>query len=445
VTVFPKHCRWIFESPGARRRPPGYEDVAALGSSKVGVFSTAELEPTRSCVAGPPDRADRRRADRLHSTRASGLLYVLTLRQTHLDRRYPRGADRSRRDVLPEPASLVAGRPVLYDAALTSGHGDAACASCQCSANFDGSPGPLAIPTARPSRPPGRSRSIPADRVPAILQPAQFFWATIDDTQSLRGMANHGPMHWRGDRTGGTDATLQVVLPARNPTPARSNEQAAVQEVQRRVHRAGSAQRNRLTDAQNAGVHDFILQSRSAQSDPHLDSSLHPRQQAAGTSTSAAARTAGAGPRTARTTATAATSDPRGNAEFQVRPGGREFFGPMASNNVRRRDPAVQSSRTCATCTRRSDVRVADTCSRRHHGAARLPPRAVQRHRLPGRPGPALRVSGTTAASTPCSGPRRNAFSRGDRHPAVPTSRTRRSGQPARADRHVTHPAGEPS
>ena len=27
-------------------------------------------------------------------------------------------------------------------------------------------------------------------------------------TQSLRGMANHGPMHWRGDRTGGTDATL---------------------------------------------------------------------------------------------------------------------------------------------------------------------------------------------------------------------------------------------
>ena len=24
-------------------------------------------------------------------------------------------------------------------------------------------------------------------------------------TQSLRGMANHGPMHWRGDRTGGND------------------------------------------------------------------------------------------------------------------------------------------------------------------------------------------------------------------------------------------------
>src|SRR5262249_40141743 len=25
------------------------------------------------------------------------------------------------------------------------------------------------------------------------------------NTQSLRGMANHGPMHWRGDRTGGND------------------------------------------------------------------------------------------------------------------------------------------------------------------------------------------------------------------------------------------------
>ena len=24
-------------------------------------------------------------------------------------------------------------------------------------------------------------------------------------TQSLRGMANHGPMHWRGDRTGGNE------------------------------------------------------------------------------------------------------------------------------------------------------------------------------------------------------------------------------------------------
>ena len=24
-------------------------------------------------------------------------------------------------------------------------------------------------------------------------------------TQSLRGMDNHGPMHWRGDRTGGND------------------------------------------------------------------------------------------------------------------------------------------------------------------------------------------------------------------------------------------------
>ena len=24
-------------------------------------------------------------------------------------------------------------------------------------------------------------------------------------TQSLRGLANHGPMHWRGDRTGGND------------------------------------------------------------------------------------------------------------------------------------------------------------------------------------------------------------------------------------------------
>src|SRR5262249_7303603 len=32
-------------------------------------------------------------------------------------------------------------------------------------------------------------------------------WLEISGaTLSLRGMANHGPMHWRGDRTGGNDA-----------------------------------------------------------------------------------------------------------------------------------------------------------------------------------------------------------------------------------------------
>ncbi len=40
-------------------------------------------------------------------------------------------------------------------------------------------------------------------------------------TQSLRGMANHGPMHWRGDRTGGNDA------PSFQPNSGTFDEDAA--------------------------------------------------------------------------------------------------------------------------------------------------------------------------------------------------------------------------
>jgi hypothetical protein len=40
-------------------------------------------------------------------------------------------------------------------------------------------------------------------------------------TQSLRGMANHGPMHWRGDRTGGNDA------PSAQPDSGTFDERAA--------------------------------------------------------------------------------------------------------------------------------------------------------------------------------------------------------------------------
>lgn len=41
-------------------------------------------------------------------------------------------------------------------------------------------------------------------------------------TQSLRGMDNHGPMHWRGDRTGGNDE------PTAQPDGGTFNERAAL-------------------------------------------------------------------------------------------------------------------------------------------------------------------------------------------------------------------------
>jgi hypothetical protein len=45
-------------------------------------------------------------------------------------------------------------------------------------------------------------------------------------TQSLRGMANHGPMHWRGDRTGGNEA------PTAQPDSGTFDERAAFEKFQ---------------------------------------------------------------------------------------------------------------------------------------------------------------------------------------------------------------------
>src|SRR6185295_17763623 len=102
----------------------------------------------------------------------------------------------------PEPPSVVAGRPVLYDTSLSSSHGDSSCASCHVNGDFDS----LAWDLGNPD---GLVQPIPG---PFEVPPSAF--GLLDShhpmkgpmtTQSLRGMANHGPMHWRGDRTGGND------------------------------------------------------------------------------------------------------------------------------------------------------------------------------------------------------------------------------------------------
>ena len=72
-------------------------------------------------------------------------------------------------------------------------------------------------------------------------------------TQSLRGMANHGPMHWRGDRTGGDD---------RRPSARRTRHLrrgAAFKKFN--VAFAGLLGRSApLTDAEMQAFTDFILQ-----------------------------------------------------------------------------------------------------------------------------------------------------------------------------------------
>ena len=98
----------------------------------------------------------------------------------------------------PEPPALVAGRRFLYDAALTSSNGDQACSSCHIFGDKDELGWDLGNPDGDVMSPPNILR--------ADLGVGQSDFHPMKGpmvTQSLRGLDNHGPMHWRGDRNGG--------------------------------------------------------------------------------------------------------------------------------------------------------------------------------------------------------------------------------------------------
>jgi hypothetical protein len=111
----------------------------------------------------------------------------------------------------PEPASVRDGRRFLYDARKTSGHGDAACASCHVFGDLDGLAWDLGDPDGDVTQSP-----LPIIANPANVPPDINGTGEIDDfhpmkgpmtTQTLRGLANHGAMHWRGDRATGALGT----------------------------------------------------------------------------------------------------------------------------------------------------------------------------------------------------------------------------------------------
>src|SRR6185436_1291197 len=97
----------------------------------------------------------------------------------------------------PEPASVIQGRPFLYDTSFSSSHGDSSCASCHVFGDFDSLAWDLGNPDEVVLDIPGPLAEDPLDfGFPRSHHPMKGPMAT----QSLRGMANHGPMHWRGDR-----------------------------------------------------------------------------------------------------------------------------------------------------------------------------------------------------------------------------------------------------
>ena len=196
--------------------------VAAFGSSRIGVFSTAALEADtfnpRTASAnyinvsgGGPSG--------LVLDEARGRLYVTT----RFDNSVKVIDTTTRVQVAavtlpnPEPAVIVQGRPKLYDATVLSANGEASCASCHIFGDLDDLAWDLGNPDDVVTHNP-LPKNLTSDLeigIGKILFGVRSPINGSDDveefhpmkgpmtTQTLRGLRNAGAMHWRGDRATG--------------------------------------------------------------------------------------------------------------------------------------------------------------------------------------------------------------------------------------------------
>lgn len=222
--VVPRHLNTHIPY-GERTMPPGTRDksiaqplgmtissdgstlyIAAYGSSAVAVIDTHELETgthepsaSRLIQLGDPGPVG---PSGLVLDEARGLLYVATRFDNSLvtvDLETRAVVHRARMHT-PEPEHVVVGRPLLYDARYTSSNGEASCGSCHVFGDLDSLAWDLGDPDGdvepNPNPVGGNGVGFPQNpRFHPLKGPMT--------TQSLRGMADHGPLHWRGDRTGG--------------------------------------------------------------------------------------------------------------------------------------------------------------------------------------------------------------------------------------------------
>ncbi|HEX7878736.1 MAG TPA: FlgD immunoglobulin-like domain containing protein [Candidatus Eisenbacteria bacterium] len=156
--------------------------LAALGSGTLAVVNPSGVVTARVAVGQGPTA--------VQVDDARGLVYVLnrfTNTVATVDRNTLTVTGETSLGYQPEPAAIVAGRKFLYDARLSSGHGDLACASCHAFGNLDALAWDLGDPTGTLApAPPGF--------------PAFHPMKGPMTTQSLRGLAGTAPFHWRGDR-----------------------------------------------------------------------------------------------------------------------------------------------------------------------------------------------------------------------------------------------------
>ena len=173
--------------------------LTAFGSGKVGVLNGAGAVTARITVGpGPSGVALKESANRLYVLNSldNTISTVNTTSNTQIATTGVTGA--SRFD--PSPDVIKTGRRFMYDAALTSGHGDTSCSTCHIGSNFDnlawdlGDPQGAFVPfssapwvTFAPLGPNGSTTGFDPMKGPMT-------------TQTLRGLKNLEPFHWRGDR-----------------------------------------------------------------------------------------------------------------------------------------------------------------------------------------------------------------------------------------------------
>jgi DNA-binding beta-propeller fold protein YncE len=219
ATVVPRHLNKHIDY-SQRPAPPGVKErslatptgmavtadgstlyVAAFGSGTFGVFSTSALEndtfvpDAASHIAlsggGPSGLVLDEARDRAYVfTRFDNAVSVVQLSTAaevaHL------------RVHTPEPPAVLNGRRFLYDATVTSSNGEASCSSCHVFGDFDS----LAWDLGNPDDP------VTPNPLPFKIDAPDHEFHPLKGpmtTQSLRGLANDGSMHWRGDRTAGND------------------------------------------------------------------------------------------------------------------------------------------------------------------------------------------------------------------------------------------------
>lgn len=191
--------------------------VAAFGSSKVGVFDTADLENDALFDGNPPDldpEVESANYISLNGGGPAGLVLDESRNRLYVYTRFDNsvavvdlgtGLQTASHPLFnPEPVEVVQGRPFLYDAFGTSSNGEASCASCHIFGDKDELAWDLGDPDADVTRDPIPRTIEPIGNVNGGAEGDEFHpMKGPMTTQTLKGMVNHGAMHWRGDRADG--------------------------------------------------------------------------------------------------------------------------------------------------------------------------------------------------------------------------------------------------